>query len=242
MELSLVVAEAAAMAEGSYWLRWQTLVCGLIVVLPAVASVAILARARAEPLRAVDFWAPCWAGMHPAWLLAYRGLVFLVMSWLLLKTILPVPDGLAEFYFYTQWTFTIVLVYFLIGTVVSARGCWLYSKRCITQDAENNRWQKGSIEQNNTLTLPFRFNKTNNTVRLQSYHELEADRKGAGFWEYAMQLIYQTSAGAAVLTDVVFWVVLVPFLYANNLRVTPVSILNMYRANANDKNLFFFPF
>ncbi|URD79934.1 hypothetical protein MUK42_21224 [Musa troglodytarum] len=65
-------------------MRWQTIVCALIVAAPAVAAVALVGRAK--PLLAVDLWAPCCGGVHPSWLLAYRGLVFLAMGWLLFRT------------------------------------------------------------------------------------------------------------------------------------------------------------
>lgn len=102
MEFLRFGAEVAAGEEAAtgYWMRWQTLVCALIVVAPAVAAVVVAARAPARPLRAVDLWAPCWAGMHPAWLLAYRGFVFLAMAWLLFQMILF--RGFSAFYFYTQ--------------------------------------------------------------------------------------------------------------------------------------------
>ncbi|RZS07806.1 hypothetical protein BHM03_00038746 [Ensete ventricosum] len=102
MEFFRFGAEVAAGEEAAtgYWMRWQTVVCALIVVAPAVAAVVVAARARARPLRAVDLWAPCWAGMHPAWLLAYRGLVFLAMGWLLFQMVLF--RGFSAFYFYTH--------------------------------------------------------------------------------------------------------------------------------------------
>ncbi|CAL9781968.1 unnamed protein product [Musa acuminata subsp. burmannicoides] len=222
MEFLRFGAEVAAGEEAAtgYWMRWQTLVCALIVVAPAVAAVVVAARAPARPLRAVDLWAPCWAGMHPAWLLAYRGFVFLAMAWLLFQMILF--RGFSAFYFYTQWTFALVIVYFAIATIISAHGCWLYSKRSIMPDQEVNRFLNGGFEQNSPMTLPLRTNKNMNVIRLQSYHEQEADEKKAGFWGHAMQLVYQTSAGAVVLTDIVFWVLLVPYLSSINFRLNVI--------------------
>ncbi|URD90480.1 hypothetical protein MUK42_26237 [Musa troglodytarum] len=111
-----------------------------------------------------------------------------------------------------EWTFALVIIYFAIGTVTSAHGCWLYSKRYVTQDEEADRLFNADSHQNSSVTLPLRTNNNMNAVGLQSYHEQEADDEGAGFWVYSMQLVYQTSAGAVVLTDVIFWVFIVPFL------------------------------
>ncbi|KAF8670343.1 hypothetical protein HU200_050734 [Digitaria exilis] len=67
--MSLSPADGAA-----YWLRWQVLVCGALIALPAAAAAALLPRLRrnAAPLRAPDLWVPCWARLHPGWLLGYR--------------------------------------------------------------------------------------------------------------------------------------------------------------------------
>ncbi|KAI3979625.1 hypothetical protein MKX01_013720, partial [Papaver californicum] len=43
--------------------------------------------------------------------------------------------------------------------------------------------------------------------------------KTAGFGGYLLQIIYQTSAGAAVLTYIVFWCLLVPFPSSDNFKV-----------------------
>ncbi|KAG6523602.1 hypothetical protein ZIOFF_013467 [Zingiber officinale] len=151
-------------AVPGYWIRWQTAICALVIVVPALAAAVVAARARAEPLRAFDLWAPCWAGMHPAWLLANRGLVSLVMLGLLSR---------------------------MIGTILSAHGCWIYSKTPpILHDEEANR-VKDTVEQNNPVTIPFTTKKNMNVVRLHRYCDLQAEGKRAGFLGYTMQLVYQ---------------------------------------------------
>ncbi|XP_073113688.1 uncharacterized protein [Elaeis guineensis] len=195
-----------------YWMRWQVLPCALIIVAPAAAAVVVIARSRGEALRDVDLWVPCWRKVHPLWLLGYRGLVFLAMSWLLYRMIVLYGRGITVFYFYTQWTFALVIIYFAIATLISAHGCWIYSKQQSTEDEEASGFLKSEFEQDRHATLTFRKNKNTDVIRLKSHHEQEVTEKRAGFWGYAMQIVYQTSAGAAVLTDVVFWGLLVPFL------------------------------
>ncbi|XP_038988515.1 uncharacterized protein LOC120103923 isoform X2 [Phoenix dactylifera] len=116
--------------------------------------------------------------------------------------------------YYTEWTFSLVIIYFLIATSISAHGCWIYSKRvteieeadeCIKRDCEENRPAMNSGP-----------NRNRKTIKLQSYYEQGENEQKAGFWGYIMQVTYQTSAGAVVLTDVIFWVLLVPFLSAEN--------------------------
>ncbi|XP_041994369.1 uncharacterized protein LOC121744784 isoform X2 [Salvia splendens] len=95
--------------------------------------------------------------------------------------------GFIVFFFYTQWTFVLVLVYFGIATLVSIRGC--------TKPVEN-----------------------------------ESDEK-LGFLEHLMQIIYQTSAGAVMLTDIVFWCLLLPFMLGESFQLT-LLIGSMHSVNA----------
>jgi hypothetical protein len=102
--MSLSPADSAA-----YWLRWQVLVCGALIALPAAAAAALLPRLRraAPPLRAADLWVSCWARLHPGWLLAYRAFAFAAAVALLAR--LLVGHGLTVFYFYTQYGPSILL-------------------------------------------------------------------------------------------------------------------------------------
>jgi hypothetical protein len=110
--MSLSPADGAA-----YWLRWQVLVCGALIALPTVAAAALLPRLRraAPPLRAADLWVPCWARLHPGWLLAYRAVALAAAVALLAR--LVVARGITVFYFYTQYGLSILLKssYFLLS-------------------------------------------------------------------------------------------------------------------------------
>lgn len=205
-----------------YWMRWQVAVCAVIVVLPAAAAAAVVSRAKGEPIKAADLWVPCWGGVHPLWLLGFRGVVFVAMALLLSWMVLF--HGLSAFFFYTQWTFSLVIIYFAIGTFISAHGCWVYSKQIVGENGETNLFLNGDVEQNNPPTLVSRENKIKAAIRLRSHYERIQSEKMAGFWGYLMQIIYQTSAGAVLLTDVVFWGILVPFLSSAHFSVNPVAV------------------
>ncbi|KAJ4956994.1 hypothetical protein NE237_013777 [Protea cynaroides] len=153
-----------------------------------------------------QLWTTCWRGLHPAWLLAVR-----MLSAALMGTILWWDDCKYDssiFIYYTEWTFTLIIVYFVLGTIISAHGCWTYVKK------PQNEVPKRDLEETSesTTTISFRTNKVRGTIKLQSHWEQEETKQMAGFWGYLMQIVFQTCAGAVMLTDIVFWFLIVPFL------------------------------
>ncbi|EEF47198.1 uncharacterized protein LOC8265907 [Ricinus communis] len=154
-----------------------------------------------------QLWTSCWKGLHPGWLLATRFISFLVMGGFLLWDI---SDwGATIFMYYTEWTFVLVMVYFALSTVTSGYGCWISSRSENGETAEPLRRGMEYVEVTNSVT--YRVQGTKGTIKLQSHYAQEAFRLRAGFWGYLMQSIYQTCAGAVVLTDVIFWGIIVPF-------------------------------
>ncbi|KAJ3683889.1 hypothetical protein LUZ60_014116 [Juncus effusus] len=188
--------------SGGFQLTWEEIVCGLIIVLPFAVAAVLLGRVRKKPIRAADLWTPCWRGIHPLFLCIYRGFVFVFMSVWVLRFALA--DGISSFFFYTQWTFTLVIVYFAIATCISINGCWTYSKESSKIAEESDRFLNSDLESNNN----------NPSILDNSESKIGKDRKEAGFWGYSMQIIYQISGGAVFLTDIVFWGLLVPFFYS----------------------------
>ncbi|XP_057790396.1 uncharacterized protein LOC131007259 [Salvia miltiorrhiza] len=190
--------ENSGAVEGiEYWLQWQVLLCALIFVLPTALAVRLLRKrgGGSDPLKPVDLWAPCWRNLHPRWLLFYRAFAFIAMAYLLYETV--AAFGFFVFFFYTQWTFALVLVYFAIATVVSIRGC----RRKPIQTGEKDNLLKKDMEEK------------------------------LGFLENLLQIIYQTSAGAVMLTDIVFWCLLLPFMSGENFKLT-LLIGCMHSVNA----------
>ncbi|XP_062189895.1 uncharacterized protein LOC133892919 isoform X1 [Phragmites australis] len=211
-------------ADGAaYWLRWQVFVCGALIVLPAAAAAALLPRLRRvpAPLRATDLWVPCWARLHPGWLLGYRAFALAAAVALLAR--LLVAHGLTVFYFYTQWTFLLVTIYFAFATAISAHGCWVYSKKSLRKADESHGFLNSDVENRDICTSISGERKKDETNKMVSYYEQIVNEKRAGFWGHCMQIIYQTSAGATMLTDVTFWGLLVPFFYRGKFGLALVT-------------------
>ncbi|KAJ4782627.1 transmembrane protein [Rhynchospora pubera] len=206
----------ASLSSDYSWLplRWQTAVCFVITVTPAIAAILLLCRQwssqfHQRPLP-LPLWAPCFRGVPHVVLPVYRGLVAVLMSCVLYGML--VHRGLLEFYFYTQWTFLLVILYFLIGAIISAHGCWVYSRQTTNQDVEQG---------NGFLTIYTDDNLDNQTplLTLATNSGGKLEDQTAGTWGYCMQIIYQTCGGAVMLTDVTFWCLLVPFMSSAHFSV-----------------------
>lgn len=84
----------------AYWLRWQVPVCAVIILLPASLILRVTKNIKAEPLYFGDLWKSCWRRLSPAWLLLYRALAFLCLTFIFVEAV--ALDGAFAFYFYTQ--------------------------------------------------------------------------------------------------------------------------------------------
>lgn len=80
-----------------------------------------------------------------------------------------------------------------IGTCISAHGCWIYSKYHHPDNEESNGFLNGNVEEHSSVTLTYRTKQNRNMTKLQKYLEQEDKDQRAGFWGYAMQVIYQVS-------------------------------------------------
>uniref|UniRef100_J3KZ05 Uncharacterized protein n=2 Tax=Oryza brachyantha TaxID=4533 RepID=J3KZ05_ORYBR len=116
--------------------------------------------------------------------------------------------------YYTEWTIVLEIVYFTIATLFSAYGCFIYS-------SSNNRRVRVTI-------LPVRQSH-DESVLSNSLVEINHgdDQKGgarAVLYQLGrfMQIVYQVLGGAVVLTDVVFWALIAPFMYSSRLSLNAV--------------------
>ncbi|XP_043707786.1 uncharacterized protein LOC122657087 isoform X1 [Telopea speciosissima] len=226
----------------SYWLNWRFLLCAISVLVPMVlASVLIwkyegsnnskLDRGETQQetvgtLYEDEAWRTCLKNIHPAWLLAYRIIAFSVLLAILLANV--IIDGGGIFYFYTQWTFTLVTIYFGLGSLLSIYGCFQYRNRV----GGDNAYHAGLDAEGGTYVAPTHGENVNTSSIRKSSGPQEGHhiRQTAGIWCYFFQIIFQINAGAVMLTDCVFWLIIVPFLLKDyNLNFL---IIGMHSLNA----------
>ncbi|CAA0826708.1 Unknown protein [Striga hermonthica] len=224
--------------NASYWLNWRVLLCSIWILMSMVFASLLISKheyrqssnerslesqqQEKEPAGVLyedEVWRPCLKSIHPVWLLGYRVFAFVVLSLMLILNV--VVDGGAIFYFYTQWTFTLITIYFALGSLLSMWGCYRYNKNGAGMqfDAENG---SSSTTQNINVV---------NFAKGVELNQENVVRKKAGCLAYTFQIIFQMNAGAVMLTDTVFWFILVPFLVikAYNLNFL---IINMHSINA----------
>ncbi|KAG9449865.1 hypothetical protein H6P81_009830 [Aristolochia fimbriata] len=227
----------------SYWLNWRVLLCSICVILSMIAASFLIWKyegprcnkhRRGEDqgetccsLYEEESWKPCLKDIHPAWLLAYRVFAFIVMLILLIVNV--IVDGGGIFYYYTQWTFSLVTVYFAVGSCLSTYGCYQFLNKVGGERAEEMRFdaERGSY------VAP---RQGDNAVSLNARKDLHQQERqsichAAGIWGYIFQIIYQTSAGAVMLTDVVFWLIIFPFLTIRDYNLT-FLLVGMHSVNA----------
>ncbi|KAF3622161.1 putative protein phosphatase 2C 47-like [Capsicum annuum] len=155
-----------------YWFQWQVAICAVIFIIPTVVALRLIISKRRRRMneqniiKSTDLWIPCWRNLHPIWLLCFRASAFLAMVFLLYQTVANL--GFFVFLFYTQWTFALVGIYFALGTIISARGCWLYTRNPLSQPGERDKFLKKAVEENSS-------------------------EQQLGLWENSMLIMYQAT-------------------------------------------------
>nr|ACU17943.1 unknown [Glycine max] len=230
----------------SYWLNWRVLVCAILVLFSAIISSLIVLKYEVSREKARngdkeglnlketsstlyedEIWRPCLKGIHPVWLLGFRVFAFVVLLVLLILT--ATEDGGSIFYFYTQWTFAAVTIYFGLGSLLSMHGCYQHLKKASGDKVGN---VDGDAEQGiyDASTPPQGSNPSNHEKGLGAPQE-HLVRQPASTWGYIFQILFQMIAGAVMLTDCVFWFIIVPFLTIKDYNIN-LLIISMHTINA----------
>ncbi|KAF7136633.1 hypothetical protein RHSIM_Rhsim08G0173700 [Rhododendron simsii] len=225
-------------ATPSYWLNWRFLVCAVCVVVSMISALIVILKYEGlrnseqgsredgeEPaglLYEDEVWKPCLKGIHPAWLLAFRVVAFFV---LLVLVILNVAvDGGDIFYYYTQWTFTLITLYFGLGSLLSMYGCFQNHNKVGGEETYKETFdaEQGTYVKNPNASKGGKHSRSDQPLQV---------RQTAGLWGYIFQIVFQMNAGAVMLTDFVFWLLIVPFLETKDYDLN-FWIINMHTINA----------
>ncbi|XP_019232338.1 PREDICTED: uncharacterized protein LOC109213045 [Nicotiana attenuata] len=211
----------------SYWLNWRFLICGIWILAAMLVSAVIIwkyegfSKSRSQQIENHELinkagflykdevWKACYKGIHPVWLLVYRLIAFALLLSLLIADV--VTHRLRILNFYTQWTFTLVTIYFGLGSSLSIHGCLESRKGGNSEnsdvvDAERGSYSSDSTPENASVLIV--YNGLNSHVR-----------EAAGLWGYVFQIIFQACicAGGVVITDCFFWLLIYPsHIYESN--------------------------
>ncbi|XP_031382140.1 uncharacterized protein LOC116196523 isoform X1 [Punica granatum] len=227
----------------SYWLNWRVLLCAVSVLASMFLASFIIwkydgwkraehnqggAPDRALFLRHDEAWKTCLKQIHPGWLTAFR-----IISFSLLLTTLTVKlieHGGHMFFFYTQWTLTLVTVYFGFGSLLSIYGCYQHQKcrNCVEVDNVEIDEEDGS---NSYRPLPGQ--RTTDKCGIKEFSDPQEQKcvlQAAGIFSHLFEVIFQMSAGAVMLTDCVYWFIIFPFLTIRDYTLSFMTV-NVHTLN-----------
>lgn len=227
--------------DPSYWLNWRFFLCATWVLSSVSVAFFLLWRYEgSDPDRKGrgeaqhgrmgiphedESWMPCLKTIHPVCLLVYRVIAFFVC--LVLLTVNILATGTSVLYFYTQWTFLLVTIYFGLGSLLSAYGCHQYAKvtgdgHYLLLDSESNTYITPANHETATDPHIMKNDGLHKNLSIWNFTRLGG---------YFFQIIYQTNAGAVMLTDFVFWLVIIPFLTNKDFDLSFLQI-GMHSLNA----------
>ncbi|KAI4967716.1 hypothetical protein ZWY2020_016965 [Hordeum vulgare] len=194
--------------DPGYWLNWRFVLCATWVYSCMALACYLIWKYEGPSSPASNDEGPCLDDIHPAWLLAVRLVSFLFMASVIIYDV--IVDGWTVFLYYTQWTFLLVTLYFGLGSVLSVYGCYQYACKTDKSDAD-----RGSY-----IIAPTEESTYDNSIKSSCLNKTHDGREIAGFWGYLFQIMFQTNAGAVMLTDMVFWFILYPFLARNQYQMS----------------------
>ncbi|CAH2080526.1 unnamed protein product [Thlaspi arvense] len=142
-----------------------------------------------------DAWVTSLKTIRPVWLLAYRITAFILLLALLTTNV--VLDGGGIFFFYTQWTFTLVTIYFGLASAFSICGCC----HCCYNSGSNGVDSATSDAEQGTPILEKNANTQNMSKGLNSHVEYVEPivHRVASTWGYGFQIIYQAIFSILIL-------------------------------------------
>ncbi|KHG04151.1 Desmoglein-1-beta [Gossypium arboreum] len=165
-----------------------------------------------------QLWTSCWIRVHPGWLVLTRFVSFAVMAGFLVWDIVEWDASIFVYYTDSSCLINTCILFVKLGTAISAYGCWVCFTTPLPENSLRDEFVKTDVEEGRIAnSVTYQAKNVWCKIKLQSHYAQEEFQRRAGFWGYLMQIIYQTCGGAVILTDIVFWLVIVPFLSNSHL-------------------------
>ncbi|KVH92839.1 hypothetical protein Ccrd_005156 [Cynara cardunculus var. scolymus] len=165
-----------------YWMNWKFLLCLIWVLAPTIMALFLI-----------------WKYEGPTNSKTYKEANRLEKAWSLYdcEAWMPCVKEIHP----AWWTFMLVIFYFAFGSVLSAYGLFQHHKMFTVSSLDLDAQQAVYVPLNNE-DLENSSSQQGGTCFLRS----------SAFWGYVFQVLFQMTAGAVMLTDSVYWIVIVPFL------------------------------
>ncbi|KAG6394239.1 hypothetical protein SASPL_144822 [Salvia splendens] len=196
----------------SYWLNWRVFLCAVWVLTPMVIAAFLIWKYENLGNSELDAGGDQHESSH----------IRSEKSWKPSVSFDLALHGAELFYYYTQWTFTLVTIYFGLGSLLSIRGCF-YSPKT---DSNSNCYLTEDMEQ--ALHVPLAHGVNGNGMRLPE----KLDNRGtlhtlitSDVWDDLYQVLFQMTAGAVTLTDIVYWVVIFPFMALRDYEMSFLTVV-----------------
>ncbi|XP_073157187.1 uncharacterized protein [Henckelia pumila] len=207
----------------SYWLTWRVLLCFIWILWSMLVGSYVIWKyepfdclesdGRQRTSNEISYytrsWNPCLKPIHPILFMSFR-----IISFCLLLVALSFDvavHGFELFYYYTQWTFSLCVIYFGYPKINN------HSKCHVPDDMEKGLYTPIS---NEAVDSEVKLSERLNHPR-KFHHVLQTSE----FWGYLFQVLFQITAGAVTLTDVVYWCVIVPFLSIRDYEMSLLTVL-----------------
>ncbi|XP_044502897.1 uncharacterized protein LOC123223665 isoform X2 [Mangifera indica] len=124
-----------------------------------------------------------------------------------------------------RWTFVLVTFYFGFGSLLSIYGCYQYHKMI---SGNLNVLDETDSEKGNFMPLTNGENANKHEMRKVLNTQ---ERSSPAIISYLFQVVYQMNAGAVMLTDCVYWLIIFPFLTVTDYKLSFMTV-NMHTLNA----------
>ncbi|KAL2642034.1 hypothetical protein R1flu_009621 [Riccia fluitans] len=166
----------------------------------------------------------CWNAVHPRWLLGFRLFAFCYLLSLILINLYA--EGFWMFNFFTQWTFSLLTAYFGVAAWVTYKHC-LQLKYGETESNTETLEEQIKLTSEDSMSLKLFDTKVDSSKPQAFRNEITSP----GRVGYVMQIMFQVAGAAVLMTDSVYWLILVPYVLPKSFQHNFIDI-NLHCVNA----------